>query len=139
MDCCRFRRCSARGNAPPFEPGETALHGAPTDGKAVAVIRVDQNWSFAPHGGCEGLEVSIHRGGQHEELPTLEYDYEMPGAIVLEQRDGWLKVRLLNGSAWVKPSAVDQFMPLRDLFEEFVGVTAINNRSAAASPARPPC
>src|SRR6187397_1830194 len=76
----------------PFEPGEVALHAAPNDGKALAFIRVDQNWSFAPHGGCEGLEVSIHRGEHHEDLPTLEYDYEMPGAIVLDQRDGWFKI-----------------------------------------------
>jgi hypothetical protein len=110
----------------PFEPGEVALHAAPNDGKALAFIRVDQNWSFAPHGGCEGLEVSIHRGEHHEDLPTLEYDYEMPGAIVLDQRDGWFKVRLKDKPAWVKASPVDRFMPLADLFEEFVGVTSIS-------------
>jgi hypothetical protein len=110
----------------PFEPGEIALHAAPNDGKAIAFVRVDRNWSFAPHGGCEGLEVSIHRGEERQELPTLEYDYEMPAAIVLEQRDGWFKVRLEKGTAWLKPSVVDRFMPLADLFEEFVGVTSIN-------------
>jgi len=108
-----------------FEPGEIPLHGAPNDGKAVAVIRVDRTWSFAPHGGCDGLEVSIHRGEQHEDLPTLEYDYEMPAAIVLEHHEDWYKVQLKKGSAWLKASPVDQFMPLSDLFEEFVGVTTI--------------
>ena len=34
-----------------FEPQEIALHGAPADGKPIASIRVDKNWSFAPHGG----------------------------------------------------------------------------------------
>ena len=110
----------------PIEPGEVALHATPNDGKAFAFIRVDQNWSFAPHGGCEGLEVSIHRGEQHEELPTLEYDYEMPAAIVVDERDGWFKIRLKDKPAWVKASAVDRFMPLAELFEEFVGVTTIS-------------
>ena len=111
----------------PFEPGQVALHAAPDDGKAIAFVRVDQNWSFAPHGGCEGLKVSVHDGATRRELPTLEFDYEMPGAIVLEQRERWFKVRLASGSAWVEGSASDRFMSLADLFDEFVGVTAITN------------
>ena len=109
----------------PFDPEEIALHASPKDAKPIAFIRVDQNWSFAPHGGCEGLKVSVHQGAQRRELPTLEFDYEMPGAIVLEQRDRWFKVRLASGSGWIDASPVDRFMPLSELFEEFVGVTAI--------------
>jgi hypothetical protein len=110
----------------PFEPSPIALHAAPNDGAAMAFIRVDQNWSFAPHGGCEGLEVGVHQGKERHELPTREYDYEMPGAIVVEHRDGWFKVKLHERSAWLKASPVDHFMPIADLYEEFVGVTAIN-------------
>ena len=110
----------------PFEPSQVALHAAPNDGAAIAFIRVDKNWSFAPHGGCEGLEVSVHQGSQHHDLPTREYDYEMPGAIVVEHRDGWFKVKLHERSAWLKASPVDRFTPIADLYEEFVGVTAIN-------------
>ena len=110
----------------PFEPGEVALHASPNDGKPFAFIRVDKKWSFAPHGGCEGLEVSIHRGEHHDELPTLEYDYEMPAAIVVDHRDGWFKIKLKDKPAWLKASVVDQFMPLSNLFEEFAGVTAIS-------------
>jgi hypothetical protein len=109
----------------PFEPGQIALHAAPNDGKAIAFLRVDQNWSFAPHGGCEGLKVSVHEGTARREFPTLEFDYEMPGAIVLDQRGQWFKVRLASGTGWLEASAADRFMPLADLFEEFVGVTAI--------------
>jgi hypothetical protein len=109
-----------------FEPVDVPVHAAPNDGKPMAVIRVDRNWSFAPHGGCEGLQVSVHRGADRHELPTREFDYEMPGAIVLDRREGWFKVRLHDGPGWIKPSVVDRFMPLADLFEEFVGVTAIN-------------
>ena len=110
----------------PFKPSEVALHTTPDDGTKFATVRVDQEWSFAPHGGCEGLRVSVHRGTLREELPTLEYDYEMPAAIVLEQRNGWFRVRLQKGSAWIKASLSDRFMSLNELFEEFIGVTAID-------------
>ncbi|MEP6782037.1 MAG: hypothetical protein ABI983_00120 [Acidobacteriota bacterium] len=117
----------------PFEPGEIELHIAPNDRKAAGFIRVDRNWSFSPHGGCDGLEVSIHHGEQHEDLPTLEYDYDMPAAIVLEHREGWYKVRVHNGSAWIKASPVDLFMPLTELFDEFVGV---NHQQVVQRPPR---
>ena len=111
----------------PFEPEDVALHASPDDGRAFAVIRVDRPNSFAPHGGCEGLEVSVHQGEQRLELPTLEYDYEMPAAIVVDQRDGWFKVKVGGrvGTAWLKASTSDLFMPLKDLYEEFVGVTSV--------------
>ena len=114
-----------------FEPQDVPLHAMPADGKPIAVIHVDQNWSFAPHGGCDGLKVSVHRGAAKEELPTREFDYEAPGAIALERRDGWIKIRLREGAAWFRPSPVDRFMPLSDLYEEFVGVTAINKSFTA--------
>jgi hypothetical protein len=123
-----------------FEPAQVALHAAPKDGKPFAFIRVDQNWAFAPHGGCEGLAVSIHHGNERRDLPTLEFDYEMPGAIVLEQRERWFKIRLAPGAAWVEGSPVDRFMPLAALFEEFVGVTAISQSFSGrlvAAPGRP--
>ena len=110
----------------PFEPEEIALHAAPNDGHPIAFIRVDRNWSFAPHGGCDGLAVSVHQGADRHKLPTLEYDYEMPGAIVVEHRDGWFKIRLGDRTAWLKASLASRFMPLAELYEEFVGVTAIN-------------
>ncbi|HYE87564.1 MAG TPA: hypothetical protein VEA16_14475 [Vicinamibacterales bacterium] len=112
----------------PFEPRDVPLHSIPDDSARVAVIRVDRNWSFAPHGGCDGLAVSVHRGSQRELLPTLEYDYEMPAAIVLEQRSGWFRVRVETGSAWVKASVGDRFMSLGELFEEFIGMTRIDDR-----------
>lgn len=125
----------------PFEPEQIALHAAAKGAKPIALIRVDQNWSFAPHGGCEGLRVSVHEGSRRHELPTLEFDYEMPGAIVLEQRDRWFKVRLATGSGWIEASPVDRFMPLPELFEEFIGVTAITksfNGHLVMAPGRPP-
>jgi hypothetical protein len=110
----------------PFEPQDIALHESPNDASPLAFIHVDRNWSFAPHGGCEGLEVSVHHGAQRSMLPALEFDYEMPGAIVVEQRDGWFRIRLDNRTAWVNASNAGPFMPLSELYEEFVGVTSIS-------------
>ncbi len=124
----------------PFEPEQIALHASPKDAKPIAFIRVDRNWSFSPHGGCDGLKVSVHEGAQRRELPTLELDYEMPGAIVLEQRDRWFKVRLTSGTGWLEASPVDHFMPLSELFEEFIGVTAITKSFSGRlvmAPGRP--
>src|SRR5690242_13777554 len=82
----------------PFEPRAIMVHSNATDGNIIGSIEVDQNWSFAPHGGCDGLQVRVHMGTQKEELPTREYDYEMPAAIVLDQHDGWFKIRLHQGT-----------------------------------------
>ena len=120
-----------------FDPREIPLRNSPNDVAAVGTIEVDQNWSFAPHGGCEGLEVTVHKGGQKDELPTREYDYEMPAAIVVDQHEGWFKIRLHQGTAWLKASIVDRFMPLSDLFEEFTGVTEIS-RSFSGRLSRTP-
>lgn len=114
------------GSCATFVPEDIPLYASPNDARPIAEIRVDQNWSFAPHGGCEGLVVRVHQGERKQELPTLEYDYEMPAAIVLEHHDRWFRIRLHEQSAWLKASVVDEFMPLSDLFEEFVGVTTIN-------------
>jgi hypothetical protein len=133
----------------PFEPADVPIHSTPNDATVFATVRVDQNWSFAPHGGCEGLKVSVHRGSGREDLPALEYDYEMPAAIVVERRNGWFRVKLAKGSGWIKASTTDRFMPLADLFEEFVGVTSIDQsftgnlltapdvRATAAAPVKP--
>lgn len=110
-----------------FTPHDMPLFSAPNNSAPIAVIRVDQEPSFAPHGGCEGLEVSVHVANRREALPTREYDYEMPAAIVVEHRDGWFKIRLQGDRhAWLKASVSDRFMPLSDLFEEFAGVTSVN-------------
>lgn len=127
------------GNAPcaPFEPRVVTLHAEPA-GKPVASIEVDQNWSFAPHGGCEGLQVSVHRGDARAELPTREYDYEAPAAIVVEQRGLWFRIRLNGGnSAWVEVPLADRFISFESLLEEFVGVTFIAEGGGGSLSAAP--
>ena len=49
-------------------------------------------------------------------LPSLEYDYEEKGPIILEQRKGWYRIKLAEGSGWVKASATNKMLPLESLF-----------------------
>lgn len=111
------------GPCKPFEPRALTLYSDAGATRVIGTIEVDQEWSFAPHGGCEGLEVSVHEGEKRSELPTREFEYEAPGAIVLDRRGEAYKIRLSgNRSGWVI-SAASRFMSLESLLEEFTGVT----------------
>ena len=101
-----------------FVPREIALYATPVPERRVGTIRVDRNWSFPREGGCEGLEVGVHLTDPvtHGKLPAEEYDYEAPGAVVLEKRGDWFRVRLHNGSAWLRASEKSEFFSLQRLF-----------------------
>lgn len=110
------------GNGPcdRFAPREVPLFARPGAREAVAYIRTDRHWSFPAEGGCEGLTVRVHwrRGGPAADLPTAEFAYESPAAIVLEQRGDWFRLRLAEGSAWARPAAHGEYLPLARLFED---------------------
>lgn len=122
------------GNGPchPFEPATVALHASPGAAASIGSIEVDQHWSFAPHGGCEGLRVSVHAGEARAVLPTLEFANEAPAAVVLAVQDGWFKIRLTGGTAWLRASARDRFMPMADLFSEYPTLTALTAAHSGA-------
>ena len=125
----RLPEVYSSGPCVPFFPRSVTLYDQP-DGKEIGTIEVDQNWSFAPHGGCEGLEVRVHRGQARAELPTREYDYEAPAAIVIERRgSAWFRIRLDAGSAWVRTDVEGRFVSLESLLEEFIGLTFIADAS----------
>ena len=111
------------GPCKPFEPRAPTLYADADAKQVMGTIEVDQNWSFAPHGGCEGLQVSVHEGQKRSELPTREYDYEAPAAIAIDRRGQLVKIQLSAGrSGWVlSPPA--RFMSYESLLEEFTGVT----------------
>ena len=108
----------------PFKPEAVGIHAEP-NGARIGSIEVDQPWSFAPHGGCEGLEVRVYRGSARSELPTREHGYEEPAAIVVGQQGRWFKIRLADGAAWVNATPRDQFKPLAALFDQ--ALTSITN------------
>ena len=109
------------GNGPcdRFSPQEVPLHAIP-NGAAVGVVHVVKYWTFDElNGGCEGLQVAVRlqRSAVDQPLPTEEYEYEAPAAIVLEQRGRWFRLRLASGAAWVLASPRDEFRSLETLFE----------------------
>jgi hypothetical protein len=111
------------GPCEPFEPRPPTLYADADAKQVMGTIEVDQDWSFAPHGGCEGLEVSVHEGQQRSELPTREYDYEAPAAIAIDRHGQLVKIQLSGGrSGWVS-SPPARFMSYESLLEEFTGVT----------------
>ena len=100
-----------------FTPVEISLHATPAASPAVGSIRVDAYWTFHDDRSCDGLRVGVHRTGTDRvgDLPTREFDYEAPGAIVIDRRDRWFKVRVDGGSAWLQASDRDEFHPLEKL------------------------
>jgi hypothetical protein len=97
-----------RGACDRFAPRPVALHDTP-QGRGSGTVLVLEPWTHDSRGGCEGLEVGVRVPGAAavQQLPTKEYAYEAPGAIVLERRGTWFRVRLASGSAWLESSAPD--------------------------------
>ena len=100
-----------------YVPEEVALYREPDAARPIAAARVDRPWTGHAAGGCEGLVVNVHRAGADstEGLPTMEYAYEAPAVVVLEMRESWLRVRLEQGSGWLRVSERDVFHPLEQL------------------------
>lgn len=101
-------------------PHEVRLYAAPASGHAVGSIKVDSPWTFHAGGGCDGLTVNVHRTGRPhvDPLPTREFDYENPAAIVIDRQDHWYKIRLADGSAWLQAPKRSSFLGLDRLFTD---------------------
>ena len=99
-----------RGACDRFTPRPLELRATP-QGPVVGTVLVVKPWTHHSNGGCEGLEVGVRAplAATVQQLPTMEYAYEKPGAVVLGRRGKWLRVRLNVGSAWLEASAQDKF------------------------------
>ena len=128
------------GNGPcaRFKPEEIRLYASPNPRDRIGVVRVDRYWTFHADLSCEGLTVRVHRGPAVSELPTEEFAYEMQGAIVLEHRQPWFRIRLNDGSAWVRASNPAHFHSLESLLQDgLVSLTDAWDGTLAASPGGP--
>ncbi len=68
---------------------------------------------------CDGgiLLVRDARGGV-EELPTRESGYEVPAAIVYQRSGSWYRIATSDGSAWIKRTKPDDFLPYPALLHD---------------------
>ena len=110
------------GSAPcePFEAKDIPLYPSPQAAEPLGRIHVTQPWRFPPEGGCEGLEVSVSfetLSPNETRLPTLEFGYETPGAIVLRRDGEWFEIALDAGRAWVHVPGVERYLPVETLLK----------------------
>jgi hypothetical protein len=121
-----------------FTPRDVFLYSAPESDDVVGSIRGERDGSSPVDGSCRALTVNVHRrqDGRVTELPTREYAYEAPAAIVLQQRERWFKVRLTDGAGWIHASERDRFLSLEELFRhnETTALTELWDRYLAGSP-----
>lgn len=120
-----------------FLPEEVPLYAVIGSSEPIGEIRVTSYWTFPEAGGCEGLRVHVYKGdgARVGALPTAEFDYEAPAAIVLEEQNRWFRLLLSNGAAWVKESENNEYYPLEVLLVN--GLTYITEASEPALLARP--
>jgi hypothetical protein len=126
-----------RGPCDRFTPRPLELRATP-QGPVVGTVLVVKPWTHHSNGGCEGLEVGVRgpRAATVQQLPTMEYAYEEPGAVVLGRRGKWFRLRLNVGSAWLEAAAQDKFYALEQLFEDksLTYLTEAWSGQVAASP-----
>ena len=64
-------------------------------------------------------ELMIEKAeGVKEGVPTLESGYEVPAAIVFERRGPWFRIRLKNGSAWIRRTDPEDFLPFPEILRD---------------------
>jgi hypothetical protein len=83
------------------------LRSAPDSSDTLGSIRVDCQVLIANQFDTAGTLVA--------ELPTREVTNEGLAAVVVEQRSGWFRVRLAEGTAWTQAAAGLPFVPLEEL------------------------
>jgi len=101
------------GPCTPFEPSRIPLYAQPRAQKPIALIQVDRYWTFHQNGGCAGLEVRVHESGRPAaELPTQEYDYEAPAAVVVAHDGEWFQIRTSGRPLWMKATTENTYQSL---------------------------
>lgn len=114
-----------------FKAQDIELFRTPQSSEKVGRIYVSNPWAFPPSGGgCGGLEVSVSISEPMQgdkRLPTLEFKYERPGAIVLKREGEWFKIALNKGSAWVHAQNDARYLPVERLLKG--GLTYLRGQS----------
>lgn len=118
-----------------FVPKPVVLHASPR-GPVVGTVLVTTPMTHQADGGCQGLEVSVRsaRTSAVEALPSMEFAYESPAAIVLERRGTWFRIRLNTGSAWLEASPQHEFYDLEALLTDSLARFDAWNGGLASAP-----
>lgn len=103
-----------------FKSSPIDLFASPEASIPVGQIYVASPWSYPAAGGCEGLSVRVKRAASaaDEELPTLEYAYEQPAAIVVSRKGSRFELALATGTAWMNVTDPSRFLPVEKLLSD---------------------
>ena len=125
------------GACVPFEPRSIALFARPRALVPIAQVQVDKYWTLHPAGGCDELEVRIYETGRPAvPLPTAEFDYEMPAAIVVGRDGEWFQIRMPGRALWLRGTSDNVFLPFAELLtsDRLTHLTAFWDGSMYATP-----
>ena len=104
-----------------FVPEPVAVFGSPSEaGSRIGVLETLTPWYRDPDGDCEWIEVGFRSDATGERRPVrlMEYSYEEPGLVVLEERDGWLRIELADGRGWIRSVGQGNFHSYDELLRE---------------------
>jgi hypothetical protein len=108
----------AGGCGPAPKRATARAFGAPSqNGPGIGTIY----WREDGDAGC-GLMIE-KAGGAKDTIPTLESGYEIPAAIVFERRGPWFRIRLNNGSVWIRRSNESDFLPYPEILRKHLAST----------------
>ena len=104
-----------------FEPREIPIFRSPATGRPFGKIHVAKPWTYPKEGGCSGLVVQVGTTdsvANESALPTMEFAYEQPGAIVLRQADSWFEIALPKGTGWIRVKDAERFLSVERLLKD---------------------
>jgi hypothetical protein len=78
-------------------------------------------WHEVPDVACQLMIEKT--GGVKDGIPTLESGYEIPAAIVFERRGQWFRIRLKDGSAWIRHTDETDFLAYPEVLRENLAST----------------
>lgn len=98
---------------------EVSLYSEPESPDAIGWIRADRDPRSTDDCYLVAVNVLRRADGSVHPLPTQEYEEEEPhAAIVLEDRAPWFKVRVREGTAWLKSTDAGTYLPIEKLLRE---------------------
>lgn len=115
------------------------LFSDPRDPKPLDEIRGRGLASAGGTNACHGPSAAGRRR-EHpvEVLPTREYDYEAPAALVIARQGDWFKIRTCGGVAWMQATRTSRYYSIEELVKKNVAyLTTAWDGSFYAAPGGP--